>query len=243
MSENTKILGVIGGLGPIATAHFMELCINMTDAEYDQQHLPMIVYNMPGIADRTAYILDNTKENPLPKMLEIGKALAQQGAACVAIPCMTAHYFFPELESEIPAPVLNGVRETVAHLKENGITKVGIMATDGTIRAGIFHRELARQGLQSIVPEENAQADVMHLIFNNVKAGKSAEMERFYAAAEDLRRQGAEAIILGCTELSLIKRDREIGPGFVDAMEVLAREALRACGRPVKEEYTCLITG
>lgn len=243
MSENKKILGVIGGLGPIATAHFMELCITMTDARTDQEHLPMIVYNMPFVPDRTAYILDNTKENPLPKMLEIGKNLCNQGAACVAIPCMTAHYFFEELEAGIPAPVLNGVRETVLHLKENGITRVGIMATDGTVRSGIFHRELLAQGLQPVVPGQKAQEDVMHLIFNNVKAGKSAEMDRFYAAAEDLRRQGAEAIILGCTELSLIKRDREIGPGFVDAMEVLAREALRACGRPVKEEYTCLITG
>lgn len=243
MSENRKILGVIGGLGPIATAHFMELCINMTDARTDQEHLPMIVYNMPFVPDRTAYILDNTKENPLPKMLEIGKNLCNQGAACVAIPCMTAHYFFEELEAGIPAPVLNGVRETVLHLKENGITKVGIMATDGTVRSGIFHRELLAQGLQPVVPGQEAQEDVMHLIFNNVKAGKSAEMDRFYAAAEDLRHQGAQAIILGCTELSLIKRDREIGPGFVDAMEVLAREALRACGRPVKEEYTCLITG
>ena len=240
--EERKILGVIGGLGPIATAHFMELVINMTDVQTDQEHLPMIVYNMPFVPDRTAYILDNTKENPLPKMLEIGQALHRQGASCVAIPCMTAHYFYGELESGIPVPLVNGVAQTVAHLKANGIKKVGIMATDGTVRSGIFHRELVAQGLEPIVPGEAAQADVMHLIFNNVKAGKSAEMNRFFAAAEDLRQQGAEAIILGCTELSLIKRDEAIGPGFVDAMEVLARESLRTCGKPVKQEYTCLIT-
>ena len=240
--EERKILGVIGGLGPIATAHFMELVINMTDVQTDQEHLPMIVYNMPFVPDRTAYILDNTKENPLPKMLEIGQALHRQGASCVAIPCMTAHYFYGELESGIPVPLVNGVAQTVAHLKANGIKKVGIMATDGTVRSGIFHRELVAQGLEPIVPGEAAQADVMHLIFNNVKAGKSAEMNRFFTAAEDLRQQGAEAIILGCTELSLIKRDEEIGPGFIDAMEVLARESLRTCGKPVKQEYTCLIT-
>ena len=82
----------------------------------------------------------------------------------------------------------------------------------------------------------------MHLIFNNVKAGKPAEMDRFFAAAEDLRRQGAEAIILGCTELSLIKRDCHIGPGFVDAMEVLAKQSVLSCDKPVKKEYDCLIT-
>ncbi len=240
--DDRKILGVIGGLGPIATAHFMELVINMTDVDADQQHLPMIVYNMPFIPDRTAYILDNNKENPLPKMLEIGKALQSQGAECIAVPCVTAHYFMDALEAGVDVPLINGVRETVAHLKENGIQKVGIMATDGTVCSGIFHKELEKQGLVPIAPSANAQKDVMHLIFNNVKAGKPAEMDRFLSAAEDLRRQGAEAIILGCTELSLIKRDHEIGPGFLDAMEVLARQSVLACDKPLKKEYDCLVT-
>lgn len=240
--DDRKILGVIGGLGPIATAHFMELVINMTDVDKDQEHLPMIVYNMPFIPDRTAYILDNTKENPLPKMLEIGKTLQQQGATCVAVPCVTAHYFMDKLEAGVSVPLINGVQETVAHLKENGIQKVGIMATDGTVRSGIFHKELEKQGLQPIAPGAAAQADVMHLIFNNVKAGKSAEMDRFLSAAEDLRKQGAQAIILGCTELSLIKRDHDIGQGFIDAMEVLARQSVLACDKPLKKEYDCLIT-
>lgn len=242
MTENRKILGVIGGLGPIATAHFMELVINMTDVDRDQEHLPMIVYNMPFIPDRTAYILDNTKENPLPKMLEIGRTLQEQGATCIAVPCVTAHYFMDSLEDGIRTPLINGVRETVAHLKENGITKVGIMATDGTIRSGIFRKELENQGLVAIAPSTDAQKDVMHLIFNNVKAGKPAEMDRFLSAAEDLRKQGAEAIILGCTELSLIKRDHKIGLGFIDAMEVLARQSVLSCDKPLKKEYNCLIT-
>ena len=237
-----EILGVIGGLGPGATAHFMNLVIDMTDAKTDQEHLPMIVYNMPFIPDRTAYILDNTKENPLPKMLEVGRSLCAQGVSRIAIPYVTAHYFMDELEKEIPVSLINGVRETVAHLKENGIYKVGIMATDGTIRSGIFHKELEKQGLSPIAPSAGAQKHVMHLIFDNVKAGKPAEMERFLAAAKDLRDQGAEAIILGCTELSLIKRDHKIGPGFIDAMEVLARQSVLACHKPLKKEYDCLIT-
>ena len=237
-----EILGVIGGLGPGATAHFMNLVIDMTDVKTDQEHLPMIVYNMPFIPDRTAYILDNTKENPLPKMLEVGKTLCAQGVSRIAVPCVTAHYFMDELEAGVDVPLINGVRETVAYLKEQGITKVGIMATDGTIRSGIFHRELEKQGLVPLAPSAEAQKDVMHLIFNNVKAGKPAEMDRFFTSAKDLRAQGAQAIILGCTELSLIKRDEKIGPGFIDAMEVLARQSVLACGKPLKKEYDCLIT-
>ena len=242
MTEGRKILGVIGGLGPIATAHFMELVINMTAVDTDQQHLPMIVYNMPFIPDRTAHILDNSQPSPLPDMLKIGQALQAQGADCIAVPCVTAHYFMDALEKEIHVPLINGVRETVAHLKEYGIQKVGIMATDGTIRSGIFHRELEKQGLIPLAPAQAAQADVMHLIFNNVKAGVPAQMDRFFAAAEDLRRQGAEAIVLGCTELSLIKRDHQIGAGFIDAMEVLARQSVLVCQKPLKQEYACLIT-
>lgn len=242
MLHTHKTLGVIGGLGPIATAHFMELVINMTDVPADQQHLPMIVYNAPYIPDRTAYILDNEKESPLPEMLRIGNALQQQGADCIAIPCVTAHYFFDKLEEGIHAPLINGVRETVRHLRENGIRRVGIMATDGTIRSGIFHRELLAQGLEPIAPEPEAQKHVMHLIFENIKAGKPADMDRFFAAADALRQAGAEAMILGCTELSLIKRDHAIGTGFIDAMEVLAQQSVIACGKPLKPEYNCLIT-
>ena len=242
MIENRKILGVIGGLGPIPTAHFMELVIHMTDVNTDQQHLPMIVYNMPFIPDRTAHILDNSKESPLPLMLEFGQRLQEQGADCLVIPCMTAHYFVGGLEEKISTPIIHGIRETVAHLKEHGIERVGIMATDGTIRSGVFHRELEKQGLTPIAPLEEAQKCVMHLIYENVKAGKPAEMDRFRTAAEDLRAQGAQAIILGCTELSLIKRDYDIGAGFIDAMEVLARQSVLACGKPLKKEYDCLIT-
>lgn len=243
MKETTSILGVIGGLGPIATAYFMELVIHMTDASTDQGHLPMIVYNVPTVPDRTSYILDHSKENPLPKMLEIGKELSSKQVSCIAIPCITAHYFLKELEAGISVPLVNGVRETVRHLKENGVQNVGIMATDGTIQSGIFHQELLAQGLVPLVPEPHAQKDVMHLIFNNVKAGKPAEMKRFFAVSESLRKQGAQAIILGCTELSLIKRDENIGAGFIDAMEVLAKESVLACGKPIKQEYARLITG
>ena len=87
MNDRKEVLGVIGGLGPIATAHFMELVIRMTEAETDQEHLDMIVYSFPSIPDRTGYILDNTQPSPLPPMIAIGEKLAQQGADHIAIPC------------------------------------------------------------------------------------------------------------------------------------------------------------
>ena len=240
--QESKMLGVIGGLGPMATAYFMELVTDMTDAATDQEHLKMLIYSAPSIPDRTRYILDNTSENPLPEMLRIGKLLAQQGAQRIAIPCVTAHYFFENLTSGIPVPVINGVRETALHLKDHGITKVGIMATDGTVKSRVFHRELEEQGIEAVVPSEDRQADVMSLIFDDIKAGKPANMEKFAGVAAQLRENGAQAIILGCTELSLIKRSHAIGAGFLDAMEILAQQAVLQCAKPLKEQFRSLIS-
>ncbi len=240
--NNRKVLGVIGGLGPIATAHFMELIIQMTEAETDQENLDMIIYSFPRIPDRTAYILDHSKESPLPPMIQIGRALAEQGADHIAIPCITAHYFCKQLNEGIGLPIISGVAETVAHLKEQGITAAGIMATDGTITSGLFTKELQAAGITPIVPSKERQTDVMHLIYKNVKANKPAEMDRFFAVRDELCAQGAQAIILGCTELSLIKRDYAIGAGFIDAMEVLARQSLVRCEKAIKPEYINLIT-
>lgn len=237
-----KLLGVIGGLGPIATAHFMELTVQMTNAATDQENLDMIVYNFPSIPDRTGYILGSNLRSPLPGLLSVGRDLARQGAAFIAIPCITAHYFYDELSADISTPIIHSIRETVAHLKKHGVTSAGIMATDGTVRSGLFSRELERAGIRPILPSEDRQADVMHLIYRNIKAGKTPEMDKFQAVQEQLQRSGAQAIILGCTELSMIKRDYPIGPGFIDSMEVLAQRSVQLCGGKLKKEYKNLIT-
>lgn len=240
--EKEKILGVIGGLGPMATAHFMELVVEMTQAHTDQENLEMIIYNFPSIPDRTGYILGSNLKSPLPGLLSVGHALSRQEVACIAIPCVTAHYFYNELSAAISAPIVNGVEETANHLKENGIHRVGIMATDGTVLSGLFSDALERRGIRPIVPSKPRQQDVMHLIYRNIKAGFPPEMDRFRSVQQELLDMGAEAIILGCTELSVIKRSQAIGPGFLDAMEVLARQSILRCGKRLKPEYEMLIT-
>ncbi len=238
-----EILGVIGGLGPIATAYFMELVINMTRAESDQENVEMIIYNFPSLPDRTDYILGKSDQSPLPEMLRIGQALSSQGVSLIAIPCVTAHYFYREIAQGIDAPVVNGIAETIALLNIKGVKKVGIMATDGTISTGLLSRELEMAGIEAVIPSEERQRDVMHLIYKNVKAGKRAEMERFRRVQQELTAGGAQVILLGCTELSLIKRDEQIGPGFLDIMEVLAQQSVLRCGKTLREEYENLITG
>lgn len=220
----------------------MELIIRMTKADCDQDHLDVLIYNRPKTPDRTKYILGLSNEDPTPVMIDTGRKLVEQGAECLAIPCITAHYFHERLEGAIGTEIIHLVKEVVSHLKEHQIEKVGIMATDGTITTGLFQKELKLQGMEAYIPSAENQANVMHLIYQNVKAGKVPEMNLFFQIEEDLRKQGAQVIVLGCTELSLIKRDEKIGKDFLDAMEVLAKTAIERCGASVKEEYSCLIS-
>lgn len=231
-------LGVIGGLGPMATAYFMELIIDMTKAEKDQDHLEMIIYNCPTIPDRTAYILGESQDSPLPKIIELGKRLKEQQVTCIAIPCITAHYFHQEIEDAVELKVIHGIRETAHMLKEANVQRVGIMATDGTVQSGIFQKELEALGITPILPREDMQKKVMSLIYEDIKKGKQPDLDSFFAVKNYLTEQEhAQAIVLGCTELSVIKRDYDLGVGVLDAMEVLVKKALFLCGKELNPKY------
>ncbi|HHY81318.1 MAG TPA: amino acid racemase [Clostridiales bacterium] len=236
-------LGVIGGLGPMATVYFMELVIKMTEAQCDQEHLEMIVYNCPTIPDRTSYILGHSQQNPVEPMIRIGKQLAAQGVECIAIPCITAHYFYDILSESINADIIHAVKETTIHLKENGIRTVGIAATDGTIASGLFQKELTAAGIGCVIPSGDAQQDIMDVIYKDIKASQPIQEEKLYSAFGEMRKNGAEVIILGCTELSLVKRDYNLGAGYIDVLDILAKESVLRCGKKLREQYKCLISG
>ena len=236
-----KRLGIIGGLGPMATAYFMRLIIEMTDAKTDQEHIEIILHNKPQIPDRTRYILGLSQENPMPELLQTGNGLVEQGAEVIAIPCITAHFFQKELEEQIGRPIVHAIEETAKYLQMENITRVGLMATDGTIQSRLFRSILEKYGITCMVPDEENQKKVMHIIYNNVKAGLPGEMDKFEEVADYLFAEGAEVILLGCTELSLLKRDEKLGKGFLDVLEVLTRQVVLSCGT-LRKEYEHLIT-
>ena len=234
-------LGVIGGLGPLATACFLEMVTKMTDASCDQEHLEMIIYSAPGIPDRTAYILGRSPDSPVKPMIEIGRKLAREQVSCIAVPCMTAHYFYRELSEGIPVPIIHGVYETGMEIQKNHIEKVGLMATDGTIRSRIFQDQLENMGLEVLLPDERRQKYVMDIIYQDVKAGRPVEEEKFLEVSRQLTDMGAQVILLGCTELSLVKRQYSLGTDYLDAMEVLAQRSVVRCGKKLKKEYENLL--
>lgn len=236
-----KKLGVIGGLGPMATAYFYQLVTQMTNARYDQDHIEILLHSKPSIPDRTKYILGESKENPVQDIIGVGKTLEEMGAQVLAIPCITAHYFHEEITKEIQIPVIHLITETVAYLKERNISKVGIMATDGTVQSRLFQEAFEENQMQCIVPQGEFQEKVMHIIYNNVKAGITPEMECFNAVSKHLFENGAQVIILACTELSIVKRDFTLPAGYLDVLDVLAYKSVSMCGS-IREEYLELIT-
>lgn len=237
-----QAVGVIGGVGPMATVYYMQRVIEMTKAGCDQEHINMLVFNDCDIPDRTAFITEKSPDNPLPVMVEDAKRLEAAGCAFVVIPCNTAHYFYDELERAVEIPVVNIVEETIRYAKARvqDLSCVGIMATTGTIVTGTYQKYAERAGLSFAVPDEDEQNLLMQIIYDGVKAGKPVPRADFDRVANYLRAKGAQCLILGCTELSVLKRDLPINdPDVLDSIDVLASETVRRSGKPFTDE--CLL--
>ena len=209
-----KILGVLGGVGPLATVYFMDMLVKMTDAQSDQGHIPVLCFNHSTIPDRTAYILDHRCPNPLPVMEADAKLLEQAGASYIVIPCNTAHY--------------------TDHLQN--VKKIGILATEGTIAAGSYQKACADRGLDFAIPDKSDLQSLMNIIYRQVKAGKEADFEEFIRIIGVMKHDGCDAVILGCTELSIIHRDFHMKRmDVVDSLEVLAKKSIALCGKKAVE--------
>lgn len=232
MADGTpKVLGILGGLGPMATVYFYEMLTRHTKALRDQDHIDVIINSRATTPDRTSYILGQSSENPFDIMAADAARLVTFGADVIAIPCNTAHYFYDRLNATIPIPILNMVEETVLYAKARGCKKVGILATAGTVQTGTYQRVCEKHALPCRVPGAAAQAAVMDVIYGDIKSGQRADLAKFGMAVDELRAAGCDRVILGCTELSLVKRDEHLNSFYIDSMEVLAKNAIVTFGK------------
>ena len=229
-----KTLGVIGGVGPLSTAYFMEVLINSTEADVDQDHINMIVLNHTEIPDRTAYILDKTKQSPVEIMKEDARKLEAWGADIIVTPCNTAHYFYDELQGAVKVPFINMIEETAIFLQNIGVKRVGVLATNGTITTNLFQDALKKHGIEPICPSAKNQQYVTNIIYDNVKASKPIDLDKFKTVVNELRLQECEKIILGCTELSVLKREYSLDDFYVDSLEVLVEKSIILCEKKTK---------
>lgn len=236
-----KTAGIIGGLGPMATVHYLERITTMTDARRDQDHLKICMLSVPQTPDRTQFISGKSDENPLLSLIRAGNTLAVAGADFITIPCVTAHYFYQSLSEALPVPVISLCAETAHALAEKNIKKVGILATDGTRRSRVLEQELGKTDISVIYPDPDMQQTVMDIIYKQIKSGETAHRESFIKTTRSLIENGAQKIILGCTELCLLKKEFQLSPLYVDVLEVLAQKTVLYSGAPLKETYRDVI--
>lgn len=224
------MLGVLGGMGPLATVDFLEKLVLQTKATRDQDHIPFLVACLPQIPDRMDALL---RGGPTPSdaMVDGIKRLVAGGADLIAIPCNTAHAWYDELVARTPVAILHIVHGVLDALRERGIERgpIGLLATEGTIQADIYQSVLREQGLECRLPRDAAPVDA------GIYAVKIGRLEDGRAGLASVARtmldQGCTAIILGCTEISVaLGDDAEFRETTVDASAALARFALKRCG-------------
>ena len=225
-----KKLGIIGGVGPLATMFIGEMIVRRTEATNDQEHVNSVVINNTGIPDRTAYIMDRSKDNPIPVMISDMHKLTSLGAEVIIVPCNTAHTFYEDLQSGSAVPVIHMIQETMKRAADEGAERVGVLATTGTVTSAVYQQAANDYGLEVVLPDEATQAKVMSIIYDNIKAGKPGDLDIWAEIEASMKTQACDRVILGCTELSVIKKEMSLPEFYLDSLMVLAETAIVACG-------------
>lgn len=231
-----KKLGVLGGMGPVATSLFFERVIDNTVANKDQEHIDMVILNHATIPDRTRAILENDKELFLEAVKNDFAIFQAADIDHIAIPCNTSHYFYHEMQAMTSIPIINMIEETVKRIEQQfgQHTTVGILATNGTINTGIYQQECHKFNMKALTPNRHVQEQVMRTIYD-FKADKPIDTEAFNGIIRSMLEE-CDCVILGCTELSCIHIVDELKPYCVDAMQVLVNEAIIRSGKRLKHD-------
>lgn len=228
-SNKQKVIGILGGMGPEAGLHFCDLILRFTPAKKDQEHIPVILWSNPKIPHRTEFIIGKG-ENPLPYLIEGAEKLKKFGADFLVMPCVTAHYFYKKIIEKVKIPFLHIVEETRKYQKTNypSITKIGFIASSGTIKSRIFQKHF--NDIVALFPDSFVQEElVTRAIFGEkgIKAGyKKYPKKLLTKAGENLIKKGAECLVLGCTETSLVLKEKQFDVPLLDPLTILARKSV-----------------
>ncbi len=229
-------LGILGGMGPLATQLLYKMIIENTDASCDQEHIDMIILSHAKIPDRTAAIKSGNTKEVFHALLDDIFMLEKNGCTAVAIPCNTSHYFYHALQAEADIPIINMVRSAIEDVKKTRpqAKKIGILATDGTVFSDIYRKECNELGLEAVYPDKDVQKLVMDIIYNQIKVGKKGNTADFAVIDRHLKESGCDGAVLACTELSCYRENNGLSSFYTDAMESLCKRAIVMCGGKLK---------
>jgi aspartate racemase len=225
-----KTIGIIGGMGPLATVDLYKRIVLRTKAARDQDHIHVIIDSNTNIPDRTKAIIDNGQD-PTIELIKSAKMLESAGADFLIMPCNTAHYFIDRIQENVSIPFINMIEETVKYTHaRHGNEIVGIMATDGTIKSKIYEDYYNKLGIKTVVPEKT-QAKIMKFIYDVIKSGRyDLGTDLFFDCVSELKEKGAGAFLLGCTELSSAQYLYNFEGNFINPMEVLTEVSIKYAG-------------
>jgi len=222
-------VGILGGMGPAATVDLMKKILEATPAMRDQDHVPLIVWNVPQIPERLA-ALRGEGPSPLPAMIDGARNLETAGATALAIACNTAHHWAEELSAAVRVPILHIAEVAVAALsvRKPRPRSVGLLATHGTLASGFYQRGLERHDLRWILPRPAEQAGGVDSAIAFAKSGRYEEARAaFLRVARALLSRGADVLLLGCTELPLLSPGTDVEAQCLDPNSALARAIVR----------------
>ncbi|MGJ7496899.1 aspartate/glutamate racemase family protein [Variovorax sp. RT4R15] len=223
------LLGVLGGMGPLATLDFMHKLLAATPAASDQEHVPVLVSSIPQVPDRTA-AFRGEGASPLPAMIESGRRLVDAGAGLIVMPCNTAHLWFEPLQQALGLPMLHLVDAAIeqAIARTGAGAPLGLLATDATIASGLYlNRAPAGAGLHWLLPTAREMIEQVMPGIEAVKAGDRVRGAALLGAAgAALATRGAGALVLGCTEIPLVLDDGCSPVPTIDATAALAQRCV-----------------
>lgn len=231
-----KVLGVIGGMGPLATDVFYKYVIENTDAQCDQDHIDMVILSHASMLDRTKAIFEGRLDVLFSELKNDLGILERAGAEYAIIPCNTCHVLLDQIKQLSRIEIINMIDETAGAVYEKfGKDKrIGIMATDGTVKMRMYHDAILKYNMVPVELSEDMQQLNMDIIYNGVKKGNNINIEDIHKIEAEFIKRDCSCVILGCTELSVVKDQYGLSDFFVDPMEIVAKKVIPLCGGKLK---------
>ncbi|MDP2650398.1 MAG: amino acid racemase, partial [bacterium] len=225
-----KTLGILGGVGPQTTSKVYLSVINLIRKKGGEKYPPIVIYNLPFpfVIENEAIVQGINSEKMIPYLVDGAKILEKSGADFGILPCNTLHKYIYKIREVVSIPFLSILEETVSILKRKGIKKVGILATETTIESKIFEDALRSIGINIMYPSQREQSIVSNVIIELLSEGKNNQQkERLETVCGTLQKQGAEAILLACTDLQLVTSDVKTSVPIIDTTEILISASVR----------------
>lgn len=231
-----KVLGIIGGMGPLSAVKLFERIVLLTDAHCDQEHLHILIDNNTTIPDRTDYILGKIPDDPRAKMIDSARKLQSIGADFLVICCNTAHYFYDDLIKSVDIPILSMIEETAKYIKDNhkDIKRIGLLSTEGTSKVLVYDKVFKKYGIDIIKPTIENQTYITNIIYNIKKGIPNNDLSGFNTTMCEMKDRGVNLFILGCTELPVAVDLYDLKGNFINPLEILAIKSIEYSGKSVK---------